>query len=569
MSRSWRKYQCRFAIGVLAALIVMFVAVGAGADQPSKADVKIERVALFKNGIGHFSSTAVLPKGETVIKIGQLPIPSQGTFWVGYPDDVKIRGLFTSLEEVAKAMPARSISELLKSNLGKEVTVVTAQNIGSPLKGAILDVLLGNASAELPSPYIMGMLNPASDKWNQSYYRSSSLVLIKTKSGTVALDAGTILRADFEGNDISMSASDEIRQPSIRIELEKASKGQEVGISYLARGITWSPSYLIDISDSNLARLSAKATIINEVADMDDIHLSLITGYPNIRFGEVNDPVAMSQDLGGFLKALSAGRSEPNMQFSNAMTAQVAYGGMIGAESNANSLTLAYPEAQDGVISEDLFLYPIEHFTLRRGETACMPLFTAEMPYKHIYIWKIPDMLDENERYNRNFSKDVHATPEEVWHCCRIVNNMNIPWTTSAAEFVKNGQFTGQEICYYTPSGAETTIRINRAMNVPAEQTELELERQRDATSFHGYSYDLVKIRGEMKLQNRLDKDITVEVTKNISGVVHETLPQAKDIQSAKELKQVNSRHVLVWSIKLKAGQEQKLSYTYDVYVSN
>ena len=50
-----------------------------------------------------------------------------------------------------------------------------------------------------------------------------------------------------------------------------------------------------------------------------------------------------------------------------------------------------------------------------------------------------------------------------------------------------DGQFTGQDICYYTAPGAETTIRINRAMNVLAEETELELERQRNATTIYGY----------------------------------------------------------------------------------
>jgi len=106
-------------------------------------------------------------------------------------------------------------------------------------------------------------------------------------------------------------------------------------------------------------------------------------------------------------------------------------------------------------------------------------------------------------------------------------------------------------------------------MNMLAEQTELELERQRDAGRFYGYSHDLVKVKGEMKLENRLDKSVIVEVTKNLSGEVLESVPQAKDTPTAKGLRMVNPRHVLMWEIELKAGQEQKLSYTYEVYVRN
>jgi hypothetical protein len=38
---------------------------------------------------------------------------------------------------------------------------------------------------------------------------------------------------------------------------------------------------------------------------------------------------------------------------------------------------------------------------------------------------------------------------------------------------------------------------------------------------------------------------------------------------TAKGLKQVNPKHVLTWELDLKAGEEQKLSYVYKVYVRN
>ena len=110
-----------------------------------------------------------------------------------------------------------------------------------------------------------------------------------------------------------------------------------------------------------------------------------------------------------------------------------------------------------------------------------------------------------------------------MWHCCRFTNGDQMPLTTAPAEFVKDGQIVGQDICYYTNPGAKTTVRINRAMRIVADQAEFETGRKRNAANFHGYSYDLVQVRGELKLRSGLDKQADIEVTKLLSGKVHET----------------------------------------------
>ena len=554
---------------LISTMILLFLAVEIQAENTGNINVKIERVALFKNGLGHFTSSAIIPKGKTSVKIGQLPVPSFGTFWVGYSTNVNVRALITSMEDVKKTVSVRSIIELLQANSGRKVTISTNSKDMPAIKGTIVKIIPKDKPIEPLNPYLMDVRHSSYGNRYHSY-QISPLVIIKTESGFVTLNGGTITRADFDNDDITTSESVVSKQPNIRIELEKAAGGEKIGINYLARGITWLPSYIIDISDPKTARLSSKALVINEVADLNNVLLDLVTGFPNIQFGEVNSPVAMSQNLEGFLKALTTGRSESSrsgrgyMMRQQAMLSNVARYG-----DDVNVPVPGYSTAREGSVSEDLFLYPVENFTLLKGETACIPLFTAEVPYKHIYIWKIPDMLDNNERYQRNRSNDKLPLSEEVWHSCRLVNNMKMPWTTAAAEFIKDGQFTGQDICYYTAPGAETTIRINRAMNVLAEKVELELERKRNAANFYGNRFDLVKIKGELKLQNRLDKNVTVEITKDLSGEVIESAPKAKDIPTAKGLKQVNSRHILVWEIELKPGQKKTLSYTYEVYVRN
>jgi len=356
-----------------------------------------------------------------------------------------------------------------------------------------------------------------------------------------------------------------LRRPTLRADLEKPAPGEKLALSYLARGITWSPSYLIDLSDPKTARLTAAALVVNEVADLDGVKLDLVTGFPNIQFADVNSPIAMSQPLAQFLEALQQGRSGGSGERRSVVLQQAMLANSVSYGRETSLPEAAYSTAAAGEVAEDLFFYPIEKFSLKRGETAYLPLFSADALYEHVYTWRIADFLDEQERYRRDAQGQAPA--EEVWHSCRLTNPLRIPLTTAPAQFVKDGQFTGQDLCPYTAPGTEVTIRINRAMNVVAEQAEVETERKRNAANFQGSSYDLVKIKGELKLRNRMDKAANVEVSKDLSGQVGETVPLAQDVSTANGLRRINTRHNLVWKFELKAAEERRLTYTYDVYI--
>jgi len=531
--------------------------------------LKIERIALFKNGLGFVNSTATLTSGEKTLRIGQLPVPSFGTFWVGYARDVNVRSLVTAMEEWEEKFPVQSMGQFLQANAGRRVTLRTGSGDNDVLEGIVVPEVAETGVPEPSNPYFMDSRRQLNQ--NERYlsgFPAGNVLLLKTDKGTIALNASSVMRADFGNGDILTSVSLKQKRPSIRLELESPASGKKISVSYLARGVTWTPGYLIDLSDAKTAKFSAQALIVNELIDFNNVRLELVTGFPNIRFGEVSSPVAMSQSLADFLNSLARGRSENARGGGQSMLTQQAV--MVNTASFDAFEAPAQPgysTAEAGVVSEDLFLYPVENFTLKRGETAWLPLFTAEMVYKHIYTWKIRDFLDLEDRYRPDGERSDGKIAQEVWHSCRLVNNLKMPLTTAAAEFVTNGAFTGQDICYYTAPGAETTIRINRAMNVLAEEAEVEVERRRNAATFHGYSYDLVKVKGELKLRSRIDKPVQVEVTKELSGQVMEKLPAAKDVQTAKGLKQVNPKHILTWEIELKPGAELKLSYIYQVYI--
>ena len=60
-----------------------------------------------------------------------------------------------------------------------------------------------------------------------------------------------------------------------------------------------------------------------------------------------------------------------------------------------------------------------------------------------------------------------------------------------------------------------------------------------------------------------------MEISKQLSGEVLESIPKSEDIKTAKGLKQVNEKHLLKWEIELDAKSEKTISYQYQVYIRN
>ena len=503
--------------------------------------------------------TFTLPPDSRSIRIGQLPIPTAGTFWVSYPSDVKLNSLTTAMEDLDIQEPVRSLGQLLQLNAGRKVLLHTSDR---DIEGTVLPPPIFKRKPDSPIPYFM---SPRTLRDQPQAFGADNLILVRTDKGTVALNPSSILRAEFADGELVTTSHATQQQPSIRLSLAKPANGEKITVSYLARGMTWIPGYLVDLSDAKTARFSAHAVIVNEMTDLNDVKVELVTGFPNIAFSGVTNPIARSENLAAFLQSMGGGAQRQfgrdNMMMQQAVMVNAP--SVYGAEESG--VTPGYSTAAAGEAAEDLYFYPAKNLSLRRDETAWLPLFTADMPYKHIYTWKIRDFVDAQDQYQAE--RPDQQQGEEIWHSCRLTNTLTMPLTTAATEFITNNQITGQDVCYYTPPKAETTIRINKALNITAEKAENEVDRKRDATVIRGYHYDLVKVQGELRIRNRLAKEVSVEITKDLSGEVLDKGPNATDTKTAEGLKKVNPKHILTWTIEMKAGEEKKIAYMYQVYI--
>jgi len=547
--------------------ILAGAAVAGSAEQAARLDTRVTRAALFKNGLGFFVREGELPAAKTV-KLGPFAAPAHGTFWVSYPQQVALTNLVGREVTVTEEAPITNLAELLRANVSREVVVVPNFQDAEAIKGRLVSVA-EDREPQPPDPYAWGRRYDDTYRtgWgNPSDARNPQgrLALIQTAHGVVAVDPYMVRQVTVLGDKAASTIARRTKGWEIEAHLGKPAQGATIAASYLAKGITWAPSYVVDISDPAQARISAKAEIINEAEDLNDVHLDLVTGFPNLRFADIVSPLSGKDTLAGFLGALARGQSELGRAAASVVTQQA-----ISARSREDMQAGVMPEygaAAVGATVEDLFLYPLAHVTLAKRETGYYPLFSASVPYSEIYQWEIPDYINREDRYGEQ-RREQRETQEEVWHCIKLTNAAKLPWTTAPAQTIKSGQILGQDTLNYTSPTANTRLRITRAMAVEAEQTEFETARKRDAVQFYGVSFDLMTVEGHLRVTNHKDKAVTLEVTKNLSGEVKQTTPEAKVERMARGLARMNPTHVLMWSFTLQPGEEKELTYTYEALI--
>jgi hypothetical protein len=555
-----RHRHTAWAFAWLAALWMPAPGAAAAADPPALPALKtrLVSVALFKNGLGFVTRAAELPAGSGTVLIEGLPAPAHGTFWVYALDaGASIRDLVAFERETVERLEAVSVPEMIEANVGQTVDLRLGEK--ETVRAKIVSVAADRAS-EPPRT------GPSRFGYDPGAYvtppQASSLVILQSGGGTMAVNRNAVLQLSSPSGALRTAIERRKRTVTLRRGADRRGGDGRIAVAYLARGITWAPSCAIDITDPKKARLTAKAEIIDEIEDLDGVQVSFVTGFPNLKFADVIDPIAMRGDLGAFLNDLSnpaqgaRGNRDVVMQQSVLSNVQM-----------DNEITFpAYASGpQEGQTQEELFFYPQKGVTLRRGERGYYPLFTAEVPYEHLYEWKIGDALDRQDQYRAAEAGPEKA--EDVWHSIRLTNSSSVPWTTAPALTMQGGQVLGQDLIHYTSVGGKTTVRITKAVDIKAEQAEYETARQRNAANFYGTSYDLVEVRGKLEAVNYKDKSITLTITKELSGDVLKSSPAARVTQTAKGLKQVNPRSVLTWELPVKTRGKLAIEYGYKVYV--
>lgn len=530
---------------------VMIACLTASLSHAGELKLKTKTCAIFKNGVALFvaDGDAGVEKDSPTVWLNEVPQPSHGSLWVlTYDKETKVDEVVALREDLKR--DAMTLAEMLQANVGKKVKVQWGEK---EISGTIQSVPVPEKKTP-PAAY--------PGYYSQPYQDVPSLVNIMTDKGLVSLSIHSIITAEFPA-DYNKTFTISLGAKKLKIKVSTSKDTVKLGMSYLQKGITWAPSYLIDISDAKKAKIIMSATVANDVQDVENADMYFVVGYPHFMFQDVLSPLAGDADVGTFIGALT---NRGSTGYAGPMT-------NVAAQSTGYSEALAGSDASysassagnlSGETAEDLFFYEMKNVTLKKGERAYYTVFEDNVDYKHIYEWDIPETAISSSSYN---SSQSSGEQDEVWHSLKLTNVSAVPWTTAPAMTVLNFKALGQDVLNYTPKGAKSNVKITVAPDIKVKRVENEKARKTNALTQYGYSYDLVTVEGKLTLKNFKNQSVMMDITKKVSGEIVSAGDGGKTEKLAEALKSLNPSSRITWEIPLKAGEEKNIAYSYKIYI--
>jgi hypothetical protein len=305
---------------------------------------------------------------------------------------------------------------------------------------------------------------------------------------------------------------------------------------YLQRSIRWIPNYKVTIDGKGTATVKLEATLINEMTDLKDVTANLVIGVPTFEFKDTLDPIGLQQALA---QLSSSFRNDANsrLSMSNSIMVQTQafdqnYNNDSGGEGGARAAaargagTLG-PEIGAGTKSEDLYVFPVKHITLKKGQRMVLPVAEFTLSYKDVYVLDVAASPPPELRGNLNNEQlqvmRMMSAPK-VMHKIRLTNKSEYPLTTAPAMIFtadKSGdKVLGQGMMTYAATGGEEDLAITTAIDIKVKKTEAQTARTPNAATFNSHQYFRIDLEGKLVLTNFRTDTVEIEVVRNVLGNV-------------------------------------------------
>ena len=156
--------------------------------------------------------------------------------------------------------------------------------------------------------------------------QKGNIILLKTSEGVKVVSIDRIQQVTFRGTHKASVGGEEFRN-LLRLKLDwgshKPAKEAEMGLLYLQKGIRWIPSYKFVIDGKGGVTVHLEATLINELADLEDVTANLVVGVPNFAFADTADPIGLAHAVAQ-LSQYFRPAAQTQYAFSNAIMSQTA-----------------------------------------------------------------------------------------------------------------------------------------------------------------------------------------------------------------------------------------------------
>ena len=485
----------------------------------------VKEVAVFKDGhafVRHESDMPTDASGDVILDT--LPTPVLGTFWPYSADPAaKLKAVVAGRRRVRSERTAMNVRELLEANPGSEVTITELD--GPPYGATVIGLPKQVTDARPPEADSSSEEPQAPRPTPQPPAVPANVVLLKVHDGVRVVSLERIREITFRDDLQGKLATEEWRR-LLTLKLDwgdqPASRTARVGMVYLQRGVRWIPNYRVDVDGSGQARFRVQATLINELVDLDDATVHLIIGVPSFAFKDELDPMALQESTVQLSQYFQPGQ-RLQQAFSNAIMTQQARmqrsepGGSWQGNPEVDNSPLS-----NGAKNEDLFVFTLEHVSLRKGERMVVPVVEFTLPYEDVFALDVPLAPPAELRNSPGHERAAEAArflrAPSVMHRIRLRNSSAYPLTTAPALILRDGRLLAQSLMTYTPVGSSLDLDLTTAVDVPVIKSEQETKRTPNAERWDNESYGRVDLAGLISLTNRRSQSIRVEVKRQVFG---------------------------------------------------
>jgi hypothetical protein len=582
-------------IALLAALLgVAAVAAAAPAEPRTAADLPIKEVTVFKDGhafVLHEGKAATDASGRVVLDY--LPAPVMGTFWPYSADPkVKLTSVTAGRRITTVKRTALTIPELLEANVGAKVRIREAAKGEKNPPEVYEAVILG-----IPARSSEELSRTSPPGTEERLPQKGGIVLLKTADGTRAVPIANIDQVTFLDGPAPGVAAEEFRN-LLTLQFDwagrKPPETAAVGMMYLQRGIRWIPNYRVEIDGKGKARIKLQATLLNELADLKDVKAHLVIGVPTFAFKDTVDPISLQQAVAQLSSHFQQG-AQTAYALSNAIMTQGARMGESRGRADeargAGAMDLG-PEVAGGQKTEDLYVFTVDHITLKKGERMVLPVAEYELAYKDVYRLDLQFGPPPEARQNFNSNQQLELarlmSAPKAMHNLRLTNKSEYPLTTAPAMIFRDGKALAQGMMKYTAVGATCDLEVTAAVDIAVEKKDKETGRTPNAANWHNQKFDRINLAGTVHLVNHRDQAVEVEVTRHILGIL-DTAGQDGQIEQVSWAEggwanadglplwwgwhswgawwyEFNGLGRITWKVKIEAGKSVDLDYTWHYF---
>jgi len=559
------------------------------------AKMPVREVTVFKDGhalLLHKGKMPVEKSGDVLMDY--LPAPVLGAFWPFSADkDAKLTAVVAGQRKVLVERTSLSLPELLEGNVGADVIVNETPIAGAATKPEGLSYSATIVGVPERSSKELEAIAPPGE--GEKLPEKGKIILLKTSEGLRAVGIDRIQQVTFRGPHRAVVAGEEFRN-LLRLKLDwgnrKPAAEADMGLLYLQKGIRWIPAYKVVIDGHGGAAVQLEATLINELADLDDVTANLVVGVPTFAFADMADPIGLGQTVAQ-LSPLMRSDAQTQFAFSNSIMSQVA-GPMIRpvGPSPTSGHDLG-PEMGGSEKSEDLFVFTLRHVTLKKGQRMVLPVASSELKYEDLFTVDIgfappPEVWRNFNNQQQSEIAKLFLAPKAM-HKIRLTNSSKYPITTAPALIFKGSQVLGQGMTTYTSVGGSLDLPITTAVDIQVKKSDKETGREHNAVNWEGNAYAKINLQGTIRLTNNRAAPARIEVTRSVLGnAVEADHNGAVEMQSVFEDDSVrpvagypywwawyswpqwwthfNGMGKVTWKLDLEPGKSVELKYTWNYY---